>query len=267
MTNIAQPRKKGLDLSPIKGSPPASPARRSARAKENTPSKLNPNKDAPKKARQPFGAVVSPENNIDHIPVKKLSNMTGKRHSGVFAELKKSRSNLAMDSSFGSRNSKKNTNTVRNRVLEWEREKQRLREMERLEQLERERDEYFEEEKRKKGKMPEEEATEDDVSEAKGEEESLAEVLGDEEPFMMVAKKEAKKTANNGQRATPKANRRGKTHRKENGDKENVGRPQRIHRPSVPPTLAPPATATPLGRSKFCVAFDFHASLMEFQVL
>ncbi|KAF6755803.1 kinase-like domain-containing protein [Ephemerocybe angulata] len=140
-----QPRKRVvpiLDLSPIKASPPASPAHRSSTAKENalSQSKLNPNKDATTKSRRPFGAVLSPENNISvavsRIPVKRLDEMTSKRRSGVFSELRRSHSNLANENA-AAKSQKKASNSVRDRVMEWEREKQRLREMERVDETKR----------------------------------------------------------------------------------------------------------------------------------
>ncbi|KAJ2923563.1 hypothetical protein H1R20_g13531, partial [Candolleomyces eurysporus] len=250
-TTTKPPRKKAhpvLDLSPIKGSPPTTP-HRSASAKENlvANSSLNPNRDA-SKARRAFGAVLSPDNSLSHsaasrIPVKKLDEMTSKRRSGVFAELRKSHSSLANEAAV--KTGKKTSSNVKDRVLEWEREKQRLREMERLEELERERDEHFEREREKekekeKGKKKAEEAAE----------EKKKQVEEDEKP--MVFKKESK-PYDSVERHTRIPIKKMNSHRDKESvgmdyDKENAGTKERPSRPSSPPTLPLPPVMSPLSR-------------------
>ncbi|KAJ7288021.1 hypothetical protein C8J57DRAFT_1459679 [Mycena rebaudengoi] len=125
-----------VDLSPIKGSPPASPPASSA--KQNVMS-LN-SITAAANPRKPLGIIggrtrenlpapsllprPSMENGRDARKVKPLSELTANRTGD----------RVKRDS-------------VKDRVREWEREKERLREMERLDELERDRDAQFEEER------------------------------------------------------------------------------------------------------------------------
>jgi serine/threonine-protein kinase GIN4 len=63
----------------------------------------------------------------------------------------------------------KASNSVRDRVKEWEREKQRLREMQRLEELERERDEHYEREKERRREKRAERERQHETTESEGE--------------------------------------------------------------------------------------------------
>ncbi|KAH6912813.1 CAMK/CAMKL/MARK protein kinase [Coprinopsis sp. MPI-PUGE-AT-0042] len=164
-----------IDLSPIKASPPASPY-----AKENAESRFRskavPAATAKGKENQPsrraFGDVTSAADNnaiqpppplSSNIPIKSLHELTSQSRSGL-AKGGRSASNLSVQrkektkenepeegdwSMTGSMRAKA-SNSVRDRVKEWEREKQRLREMQRLEELERERDEHYEREKERR---------------------------------------------------------------------------------------------------------------------
>lgn len=155
-----------VDLSPIKGSPPASPL--THLGKENkgslhaiTNTAMSPNGGV----RRPFGAV-SPRFN-HNVPVQRLAPKTPieeakeKRRSRILGDVTSHASNnknaenvnpRTRTSGNGARRSTgqvKQKDHVRERVKEWEREKERLREMERLEELERERDEQIAEEEKK----------------------------------------------------------------------------------------------------------------------
>ncbi|CAK5270445.1 unnamed protein product, partial [Mycena citricolor] len=108
-----------VDLSPIKGSPTASPA------KQHVMATLNNNS---RRTRDNLPLAPKDTNRVKanaQPPVKPLSELTGNR-----APVKR--------------------DSVRDRVREWEREKERLREMERLDELERERDAQIEAERAKK---------------------------------------------------------------------------------------------------------------------
>lgn len=272
-------RRVPVELSPIKGSPPASPAHRSAAAKENAtpPSGLNPNKnkDASSKSRRPLGAVVTPESSnvvsaaaLSRIPVKRLDEMTSKRRSSVFSDLRRSTSNLAAAKEATAERpvppssySGKTSSSVRERVLEWERERQRLREMERLEDLEREEGEEEtggEEDERREAereKARDKLTSREDVNQGYWEGEKEVEVVDrrveeEEEPFMVVVKKVKEKKDSK----IPKAGRGG--HNKENGvDKENVGPSHRARgsRPSSPPQLPLVPVMSPISRSESLV--------------
>ncbi|TFK27626.1 hypothetical protein FA15DRAFT_701826 [Coprinopsis marcescibilis] len=112
------------------------------------------------------GRIRPPAGLPSRIPIKKLDEMTvnkrgsraglGKSHSNLsLTKGKDSNSNLSSGVNAGSVGYKmgslgKSANNVKDRVMEWEREKQRLREMERLEELERERDEHFERQKERR---------------------------------------------------------------------------------------------------------------------
>jgi len=90
-------------------------------------------------ARRPFGAIIG----RDNLPQLAAKTSASKRTSRIFADLKNSENK---------EKGKKESTNVKDRVMEWEREKQRLREMERLEEMERERDEHLEREKERKKK-------------------------------------------------------------------------------------------------------------------
>lgn len=126
-----------VDLSPIKASPPSSPLSASF-GKENMAS-LNTLTKPDTNARRPFGAIIG-RDNLPQLAAKTSASKI-KRTSRIFADLKNSENK---------EKGKKESTNVKDRVMEWEREKQRLREMERLEEMERERDEHFEREKERK---------------------------------------------------------------------------------------------------------------------
>lgn len=255
------------ELSPIQGSPPASPAHRSAAAKENCGSGLNPNKTPASKSRRAFGAVVSPDNNVSaalsRIPVKRLDEMTSKRGSGLFGDLRRSNSNLAAAKEATAERSVtsgyKVSSNVRDRVLEWEREKQRLRELERMEDEESERDDGDEDEDERK--EAERAKTEDtltlnqeerlDVEHMEEMEKQLADNQEEEEGFMVVVKRAKEKKAD----TISKGNRVPKHprgHNREKVDKENVApsHPTRSPRPSSGPQSPLAPVMSPLSRSE-----------------
>lgn len=128
-----------MDLSPIKASPPTSPLS-AAFANENMPS-LNTVTKLDTNARRPFGAIIG-RDNLPQLAAKTSASKI-RRTSRIFADLKNSENKGK---------GKKDSTNVKDRVMEWEREKQRLREMERLEEMERERDEHLEREKERKKK-------------------------------------------------------------------------------------------------------------------
>ena len=128
-----------MDLSPIKASPPSSPLS-AAFGKENMAS-LNTLTKPDTNARRPFGAIIG-RDNLPQLAAKTSASKI-KRTSRIFADLKNSENK---------EKGKKESTNVKDRVMEWEREKQRLREMERLEEMERERDEHLEREKERKKK-------------------------------------------------------------------------------------------------------------------
>ncbi|EAU85877.2 CAMK/CAMKL/MARK protein kinase [Coprinopsis cinerea okayama7 len=245
-----QPRRRPappvIDLSPIKASPPASPYA-SASAKENMAAAANrnrsvaghkENKHGTASSRRAFGAIIAPDNNTimpppplsTRIPIKTLDEMTSRRRSGLF-DSTRSRSNLALSNKTSNINLKdgdrslsgslraNGSNNVKDRVLEWEREKQRLREMERLEELERERDEHFEREKARRKEKRE-----------KKEEENKEDTLA----APPVTHKRSKKASADAE-----------------GEKENMGaskpgQKQKSH--ASPPTLPLPPVMSPLSR-------------------
>ncbi|KAJ7433039.1 hypothetical protein B0H11DRAFT_773977 [Mycena galericulata] len=123
-----------VDLSPIKGSPPASPP--SGAAQPNivsltyVPAAGNP--------RKPLGIVgTRTRENLPQPPKPVAETAKDARKVRPLADL------------TANRNVKERgkRDLVKDRVREWEREKERLREMERLDELERDRDAQFEEER------------------------------------------------------------------------------------------------------------------------
>ncbi|KAJ2917010.1 hypothetical protein MD484_g3420, partial [Candolleomyces efflorescens] len=248
-----------IDLSPIKASPPTTP-HRSASAKENhvmSNSSLNPHKDA-SKTRRAFGAVLSPDNSLSQstatsrIPVKKLDEMTSKRRSGVFAELRKSHSNLANQHQQQAAGTKKTSSNVKDRVMEWEREKQRLREMERLEELERERDEHFEREREREKERDQEK--EKEKAQERQQEEEPRKPVAEEAQRPMAFKKESRSHDIVEGRNTRIPVKKATTDQRDKGsvavdyDKENAPTKERPSRPASPPTLPLPPVMSPLSR-------------------
>ncbi|KAK2465369.1 hypothetical protein APHAL10511_002723 [Amanita phalloides] len=133
------PRKRALavpaiDLSPIKASPPATPA-----GKENMNVRvLN---SSHKSNRKPFGNANSREN----IPQPQFAQEK-RRSQGLARHVNDE--NMGKGKTVKEEKSKEKVkvNPVKERVRDWERERQRLREMQRLEELEREREELEEQE-------------------------------------------------------------------------------------------------------------------------
>ncbi|KAJ6621778.1 hypothetical protein B0H10DRAFT_2015719 [Mycena sp. CBHHK59/15] len=128
-----------VDLSPIRGSPPASPPASSV--KQNVMSLTSITAAA--NARKPLGVVGGrTRENLPQAPLLPKSapeNAKDPRKVRILADLTTNRN--VDKKERGKRNS------VKDRVREWEREKERLREMERLDELERDRDAQFEEER------------------------------------------------------------------------------------------------------------------------
>ncbi|KAJ7784292.1 hypothetical protein B0H16DRAFT_1491934 [Mycena metata] len=124
-----------VDLSPIKGSPPASPPTSSAKQNVMSLTAANP--------RKPLAAISARRENLpqpprvkakDSLPrVRPLADLTGANRNNPKEQKKR--------------------DSVKDRVREWEREKERLREMERLDELERDRDAQFEEERERAARM------------------------------------------------------------------------------------------------------------------
>ncbi|KAJ7689156.1 hypothetical protein B0H17DRAFT_643200 [Mycena rosella] len=112
-----------VDLSPIKGSPPASPSANAV--KQNVMSLAAV-------TRRPLGTIAPRRENLPQAPAPQA-----KVAVRPLAELTNATKH-------------KRDSSVRDRVREWEREKERLREMERLDELERDRDALFEEERERK---------------------------------------------------------------------------------------------------------------------
>ncbi|KAJ7147185.1 kinase-like domain-containing protein [Mycena crocata] len=114
-----------IDLSPIKGSPPASPP--AASAKQNVVSLT-----ATANHRRPLAALSArTRENLPLAPKQATEVAKDARKIRPLADLTANRKR----------------DSVKDRVREWEREKERLREMERLDELERDRDAQFEEER------------------------------------------------------------------------------------------------------------------------
>ncbi|KAF9013205.1 hypothetical protein BDQ17DRAFT_1321088 [Cyathus striatus] len=132
------------DLSPVKASPPASPL--SLKSKENIATfnalatSVNSNRQTG--SRKPFG-VVAVNSNLPRPRLAAKPSTTevnkNKRKVGILADLQKSEH--SKENSPGDWPRAKDSTSVRDRMREWEREKQRLREAERLDELERDRDE------------------------------------------------------------------------------------------------------------------------------
>lgn len=256
-----QPRKRVppvADLSPIQGSPPASPAHHAAVAKENCGSNLNPNKNTASKSRRAFGADLSPANNVSaavsRIPVKRLDEMTSKRRSGLFGDLRRSSSNLAAAKEATAErpvtSGYKASSSVRDRVMEWEREKQRLREMERMDDMDTEREED-EDDERKEAEREKAKEKVDDIRQMEEVEKQVSDNQEEEEGFMVVVKraKEKKAGTQSKGKGIPKAAR---GHNKEKVDKENVApiQPARGSRPLSPPQSPVSPVMSPLTRSE-----------------
>ncbi|KAF8627400.1 hypothetical protein AX17_006215 [Amanita inopinata Kibby_2008] len=130
-----------VDLSPIKASPPGTPIS-SAAAKENANIRvLNSNQ---KNGRKPFGNINNRENISQPQFIKPADEEQTKRRSRVLGDLTtRHRNDENMNKGRKEREvqSKAKMSHVKERVLDWERERERLREMERLEEMEREREE------------------------------------------------------------------------------------------------------------------------------
>ncbi|KAJ7758141.1 hypothetical protein DFH07DRAFT_818885 [Mycena maculata] len=122
-----------VDLSPIKGSPPASPA--SSAAQPNIISLTHiPAAGNPRKPLAVMGARTR-----ENLPQPKPAADKDARKVRPLADLTANRN--------GNGKERGKRDSVKDRVREWEREKERLREMERLDELERDRDAQFEEER------------------------------------------------------------------------------------------------------------------------
>ncbi|KAJ7754129.1 hypothetical protein B0H14DRAFT_3117158 [Mycena olivaceomarginata] len=120
-----------VDLSPIKGSPPASPAVTSAQQNVRTLASLTTNTNQ----RQPL-SMLSPRTR-ENLP----------RPNSIVDMAQDTRKVKLLSELTANRNTTKERtkrDSVKDRVREWEREKERLREMERLDELERDRDAQFE---------------------------------------------------------------------------------------------------------------------------
>ncbi|KAF8887180.1 hypothetical protein BD779DRAFT_1528545 [Infundibulicybe gibba] len=148
----AQPHKRVpppplAELSPIPASPPISPLT-STSGKENIVS-LNSMTNL---SRKPFGTAANRENRpVSVISAKpSANNVRGKR---VLADLTGRNRNFDDENvtvnGVKREKGKAKDNHVKDRVREWEREKERLREMEKLEEIARERDEELEAEKQR----------------------------------------------------------------------------------------------------------------------
>ncbi|KAJ6461646.1 hypothetical protein DFH09DRAFT_582339 [Mycena vulgaris] len=122
-----------VDLSPIKGSPPASPP--AASAKRNVMS---------------LAAVANPRKPLGNIGPRTRENLPQAPQLVAESVTKDARKVRPLADLTANRNTAKDRgkrDSVKDRVREWEREKERLREMERLDELERDRDAQFEEER------------------------------------------------------------------------------------------------------------------------
>ncbi|KAJ6585267.1 hypothetical protein B0H19DRAFT_1368651 [Mycena capillaripes] len=119
-----------VDLSPIKGSPPASPPTNSAKQNVMSLTSLT----AAANQRQPLAIVNARTRQNLPQPKPVIETAKDARKVRPLADLTANRNVKER----GKRDS------VKDRVREWEREKERLREMERLDELERDRDAQFE---------------------------------------------------------------------------------------------------------------------------
>jgi serine/threonine-protein kinase GIN4 len=128
------------DLSPIQASPPATP-----RGKENANAKVP--KSSHKSNRKPFGNANNKENIAQPQFLKPVGQTQAKRRSQVLGD---STARYAHGENVGKAEkvkevmSKEKSNHVKDRVRDWERERQRLREIQRLEELETESEEQEE---------------------------------------------------------------------------------------------------------------------------
>ena len=196
---IAHGRKRGQgppigELSPIKASPNRSPMpshmrmhspnssiSASAKAKENI---SNFNKlaativDPKKNARTPFGTLNG--NGTNTRPTSIVSKKPSGQSHGAKAIKVLGAVNTHGDtvhafetsfSSVGTADKSKESANVKDRVRDWEKEKERLREMERLEDLERHRDELHSRQKKEKKRRKEKEEKEKDDDEPQQEKE------------------------------------------------------------------------------------------------
>ncbi|KAF8349484.1 hypothetical protein F5887DRAFT_1235165 [Amanita rubescens] len=127
-------------LSPIQASPPATP-----RGKENANVKVP--KSSHKSNRKPFGNANNKENIAQPQFLKPVDQTQAKRRSRVLGD---STARYAHGENAGKAEkvkevtSKEKSNHVKDRVRDWERERQRLREIQRLEELETESEEQEE---------------------------------------------------------------------------------------------------------------------------
>ena len=200
------------DLSPIKASPTTSPVHPFANLHLNTPTRTpasastkakenishfnklaasvvaaDPSKGAP--GRAPFGSLNQNSASINPRPTSVLSKKpSGHSHGAkaikVLGESKAANrahngvnASYNFDASFmstGTADRSKDSTNVRDRVMDWEREKQRLREMGKLEDMERERDYAYR--RQKKEKQRERERGKDEVVKEKVEEVKVQDV-------------------------------------------------------------------------------------------
>ncbi|KAG6853053.1 hypothetical protein C0991_007197 [Blastosporella zonata] len=150
------------ELSPVKASPPSSPFSAAA-GKENIRS-FNALAASTTSSRRPLGNIANREN----LPASRIAPRRSQfmdaakekdkdaRRSRILGDLTSSHRN--MENSPPPVKSKKDP--VRDRVKEWERERERMRERERLEEVQRERDETMEREREKEEKQREKERRE-----------------------------------------------------------------------------------------------------------
>ena len=138
------------DLSPIQASPPATP-----RGKENANARVP--KSSHKTNRKPFGNANNKENIAQPQFLKPVDQAQAKRRSRVLGD---STARYAHGENVGKAEtvkevkSNEKSNHVKDRVRDWERERQRLREIQRLEELEMDSEEQEEQE----SKMEDEDA-------------------------------------------------------------------------------------------------------------
>ncbi|KAE9394875.1 hypothetical protein BT96DRAFT_998101 [Gymnopus androsaceus JB14] len=137
LKNIRKRVPAHVDLSPIKGSPPVSPA---AQARKNTAS----HNGRQQQQRAPLGPIHPRDTNNILAPSHQQRVVAGKPS---FKELNKRHSKVGMldELANGPPGARKvqnrgKENHVSQRVRDWERERERLREISRLEEIERERD-------------------------------------------------------------------------------------------------------------------------------
>jgi serine/threonine-protein kinase GIN4 len=181
------------DLSPIKASPTPSPVHPPANLHLNTPTRTpvsastkakenistfnklaasvvaaGPRKGTP--GRAPFGALNQNSMGINPRPTSVVSKKpSGHSHGAkaikVLGELKVANivdnavnAGCNFDASFvsaGTADRSKDSTNVRDRVIDWERERQRIREMGRLNDMERERDDAYKRQKKEKKRQKE----------------------------------------------------------------------------------------------------------------